>query len=244
MLFSSLPKAICLFICCCPPCWELVQVSFPPCYVSTELGALPSPSTACGMDRTRWLQWCELAPLQVLGKAIWVMSLLPWLIQADLGSACQEMLILQQFLFSLVPTGGCQEKQSGPTPEGAALAALKYPCFQSMARALMLPWALQTRVLSFPSTLLLLLVCVGEQAKSCQQAALAGRAEPVPAHAVSGLFGLGQAGVPRGARGCTRVADCRGKVLHCSLPAVTLPEPGSEAHCHRGTWRAMVNVKE
>lgn len=45
--------------------------------VSAELCALPSPTRACGMGRMRWLQLCELAPLQILGKAIWVMSLLP-----------------------------------------------------------------------------------------------------------------------------------------------------------------------
>lgn len=48
---------------------------------------------------------------------------------------------------------------------------------------------------------LLVRVSMGEQAKSCQQTALTGRAVCVPAHAISGLFGLGQAGVPRGAPG-------------------------------------------
>lgn len=45
--------------------------------VSAELCALRSPTRAFGMGRMRWLQLCELAPLQILGKAIWVMPLLP-----------------------------------------------------------------------------------------------------------------------------------------------------------------------
>lgn len=66
------------------------------------------------MGRTRRLQLGELAPLQVLGKAFQVMPLLPWVSECwcrlTWEVLAKILLILQQFLFSLVPTGGCQEK--------------------------------------------------------------------------------------------------------------------------------------
>lgn len=52
--------------------------SWPRCpSLHITVGALPSPTKAFGMGRMRQLQLCELAPLYILGKAIWVMPLLP-----------------------------------------------------------------------------------------------------------------------------------------------------------------------